>query len=100
MELDARGWCASTLHEERITRALWDLAEPTPDKVRKILTDPGYIDERIHDLKEFRASTRFFLDLRVEGGRLCLEGSAAGEETIVDACVAPESGPFRPSKRK
>nr|WP_229841704.1 hypothetical protein [Streptomyces brasiliensis] len=98
-ELDARDWCASTLHEERIAQALWYLEDPTPAKVRKILNSLGYIDERIHDLKQSGAATRFFLDLRVKGGRLCVEGSAAGEETIVDACVAPENGPFRPGKR-
>ncbi|MGW2938236.1 hypothetical protein ACWDA7_42110 [Streptomyces sp. NPDC001156] len=99
-ELDARDWCASTLHEERIAQALWDLTDPTPAKVRKILNGLGYTDERIHDLKQSGATTRFFLDLRVKGGRLCLEGSAASEETTVDACVAPETGPFTPSKWK
>ncbi|WP_063766933.1 hypothetical protein [Streptomyces sp. NRRL S-813] len=98
-DLDARDWCASTLHEERITQALWHLEDPTPAKVRKILNGLGYIDERIHDLTQSGAATRFFLDLRVKGGRLCLDGSAAGEETIVDACVAPETGQFRPSER-
>ncbi|MER5909619.1 hypothetical protein ABT124_03730 [Streptomyces sp. NPDC001982] len=99
LELDAADWCASTLHEERITQALLGLADPTPDQVQKTLNDLGYIDERIHGLKQSGATTRFFLDLRVKGGRLCMDGSAAGEETIVDACVAPETGPFTPSKR-
>jgi hypothetical protein len=99
VELNARDWCASNLHEERIAQALWDLADPTPAKVRTILNDLGYVDERIHDLKQSGATTRFFLDLRDKGGRLCLEGSAAGEETVVDKCVAPVSGPFTPGKR-
>ncbi|MFF8191445.1 hypothetical protein ACF05L_11440 [Streptomyces bobili] len=94
VELNARDWCASNLHEERIAQALWDLADPTPAKVRTILNDLGYVDERIHDLKQSGATTRFFLDLRDKGGRLCLEGSAAGEDTVVDKCVAPVSGPF------
>ncbi|MFI8390964.1 hypothetical protein [Streptomyces sp. NPDC085540] len=98
-ELNARDWCASALHEERIAQALQDLTDPTPAEVRKILNDLGYVDQRIHDLKRSGATTRFFLDLRDEGGRLCLEGSAAGEETVVDTCVAPVSGPFAAGSR-
>ncbi|MFJ5900879.1 hypothetical protein ACIQFZ_36965 [Streptomyces sp. NPDC093064] len=94
VELNARDWCASSLHEERIAQALWDLVEPTPTKVRATLNDLGYVDERIHDLKQSGATTRFFLDLRDKGGRLCLEGSAAGDKTVVDECVAPATGPF------
>ncbi|MEV5551519.1 hypothetical protein AB0L35_36230 [Streptomyces sp. NPDC052309] len=100
VELNARDWCASALHEERIAQALWDLAEPTPTKVRAILNDLGYVDERIHDLKQSGATTRFFLDLRDKGGQLCLEGSAAGEQTVVDKCVAPATGPFTAGGRK
>ncbi|MER7487339.1 hypothetical protein ABTY20_15800 [Streptomyces sp. NPDC126497] len=94
VELNARDWCASNYHEERIARALWDLVEPTPTEVRAILNGLGYVDGRIHGLKRSGATTRFFLDLRDRGGRLCLEGSAAGEETVVDKCVAPATGPF------
>lgn len=100
VELNGRDWCASNLHEERIAGALWDLADPTPTKVRAILNDLGYVDGRIHDLKQSGATTRFLLDLREKGGRLCLEGSAAGEETVVDKCVAPATGPFTPGDRK
>ncbi|MEU7069469.1 hypothetical protein AB0B30_11150 [Streptomyces narbonensis] len=100
VELNARDWCASNLHEQRIAEALWDLADPTPTKVRTILNDLGYVDERIHDLKQSGTATRFFLDLRENGGKLCLEGSAAGEETVVDKCVAPATGPFTPGDRK
>ncbi|MGW7240709.1 hypothetical protein [Streptomyces sp. NPDC054804] len=100
VELNARDWCASSLHEQRITQALWDLVEPTPTKVRAILNDLGYVDERINDLKQSGATTRFFLDLRDKGGRLCLEGSAAGEKTVVDTCVAPATGPFTAGERK
>ncbi|MFE2559985.1 hypothetical protein ACFXGT_28965 [Streptomyces sp. NPDC059352] len=99
VELNARDWCASNHHEQRIAEALWDLVDPTPTKVRMILNDLGYVDERIHHLKQSGATTRFFLDLREKGGKLCLEGSAAGEETIVDKCVAPATGPFTPGDR-
>ncbi|MGW6275103.1 hypothetical protein [Streptomyces sp. NPDC055060] len=100
VELNARDWCASARHEERIAQALWNLKDPTPAKVRTILNDLGYIDDRIHDLKRTGATVRFFLDLRDKGGRLCEQGSAAGERTVVDACVAPVNGPFRPAESK
>ncbi|MCZ0983018.1 hypothetical protein O1L60_39735 [Streptomyces diastatochromogenes] len=100
VELDARDWCAGSHHEQRVAEALLDLADPTPVKVRAILHDLGYADGRIHGLKQSGATTRFFLDLREKGGRLCLEGSAAGEETVVDKCVAAASGPFTPGDRK
>jgi hypothetical protein len=100
VELNARDWCAGNLHEERITRALWDLASPTPAKVRTILNDLGYIDERIHGLKQSGTTTRFLLDLRDQGGRLCLDGSAAGEKTVVDKCATPATGPFKAGERK
>ncbi|WP_405014962.1 hypothetical protein [Kitasatospora sp. NBC_01539] len=100
VELNARDWCAGNLHEERVTQALGDLPDPTPATVRTVLNNLGYLDERIHDLKQSGATTRFFLDLRDNGGRLCLEGSAAGESTVVDTCVAPAAGPFTPDERK
>ncbi|MEV7864480.1 hypothetical protein AB0O86_38595 [Streptomyces hirsutus] len=99
VELNARDWCAGVHHEQRIAQALWDLADPTPTKVRTILNDLGYIDERIHGLKQSGTTTRFFLDLRDRGGRLCLDGSAVGEQTVVEMCVAPATGPFTPEKR-
>ncbi|WP_237749511.1 hypothetical protein [Streptomyces sp. SS] len=99
VELTTRDWCASNLHEERVTGALSDLANPTPTKVRTILHDLGYTDERIHDLKQSGATTHFFLDLREHGGRLCLDGTVAGEDTVVDKCVAPATGPFTPGDR-
>ncbi|CAL9588904.1 hypothetical protein [Streptomyces sp. enrichment culture] len=91
VELDTRDWCAKALHEERIARALWDLAAPTPAEVRTILNGLGYTDERIHGLEG--APPRFLIDLRDRGSRLCLDGTAAGEQTVVEGCVAPETGP-------
>ncbi|MFE7790663.1 hypothetical protein [Streptomyces sp. NPDC057460] len=93
-ELNDRDWCASVQHEQRIVQALQSVSEPTPAKVRKTLNDLGYIDVRIHDLKQDGKVTRFYLDLREKGGRLCEEGLAAGEETDISACVAPADGPF------
>ncbi|MEU6986729.1 hypothetical protein ABZ946_25385 [Streptomyces sp. NPDC046324] len=99
-ELDARDWCAGVRHEQRITVALSDLADPTPATVRKILNDLGYIDERIHGLEQSDATTRFLLDLRMNGGRLCVDGSAGGEEPAIEKCVAPATGPFVPPRRE
>ncbi len=93
-ELNDRDWCASVQHEQRIVEALQAVPEPTPAKVRKTLNDLGYIDERIHGLEQVGRTTRFRLDLREKGGRLCENGSAAGEETDISPCVAPAAGPF------
>ncbi|MFI9154084.1 hypothetical protein [Streptomyces sp. NPDC053367] len=93
-ELDARDWCVMSLHEERVTRALLEVTDPAPAEVRKVLNGLGYIDARIHRLERSGTTTRFLLDLRDKGGRLCLDGTAAGERTLVEGCVAPESGPL------
>ncbi len=88
-ELSDRDRCASVQHEQRIIQALQAVSEPTPAKVRKTLNSLGYIDERIHGLKQDGEATRFRLDLRESGGRLCEAGLAAGEETDVTVCAAP-----------
>ncbi|MEV5356197.1 hypothetical protein [Streptomyces sp. NPDC052693] len=98
VELNARDWCAGNLHEQRVAQALWYLPEPTPAKVRTVLNDLGYVDARIHDLRQSGPATRFLLDLRDRGGRLCLDGSAAAKRTEVEMCVAPASGPFKPAE--
>ncbi|MFD3534143.1 hypothetical protein [Streptomyces sp. NPDC058664] len=94
VELDARDWCAGVQHEQRVAEALLQLKRPDPAQVRKALNDLGYIDERIHGLKQSAAVTKFAIDLRDKGGRLCLDGTANGELTEVEACVAPEDGAF------
>jgi hypothetical protein len=91
VELNDRDRCAGNLHEQRIAQVLWDLAEPTPAKVRTVLNDLGYVDARIHDLRQSGATTRFLLDL---------DGSAAAKRTVVEMCVAPASGPFTPAERE
>lgn len=93
-ELNDRDWCASVQHEQRIIEALQKVSEPTPAKVRKALNDLGYIDERIHGLEQDGEATRFYLDLRESGGRLCEAGRAAGEVTDVNVCAAPATGAF------
>ncbi|MFF7473667.1 hypothetical protein [Streptomyces sp. NPDC008092] len=97
-QLSDRDWCASVQHEQRIIRALQAVSEPTPAKVRKSLNGLGYIDERIHGLRQEGKVTRFHLDLREKGGRLCEAGAAAGEQTDVTPCVAPATGSFAVKK--
>ncbi len=92
--LNARDWCASVQHEQRVIEALQKVSRPTPTSVRKTLNRLGYIDARIHDLVQDGAITRFHLDLRESGGRLCERGTAAGEATEMTPCVAPATGAF------
>ncbi|MFF5980344.1 hypothetical protein ACFY78_16020 [Streptomyces olindensis] len=92
--LSDRDQCASVQHEQRIIEALQSVSEPTPAKVRESLNGLGYIDERIHGLEQDGKTTRFYLDLREKGGRLCEAGVAAGEESDVTTCMAPATGPF------
>ncbi|MFE7461561.1 hypothetical protein [Streptomyces sp. NPDC057554] len=93
-ELSDRDLCTSGHHEQRVVEALQEVADPTPVKVRKTLNSLGYIDEHIHGLQQDGTTTRFHLDLRESGGRLCVAGLAAGEESDASACVAPATGPF------
>ncbi|UCA48953.1 hypothetical protein LEL86_06530 [Streptomyces sp. WA6-1-16] len=93
-ELDDRDRCVSAHHEQRVIAALQKVADPTPAKVRKTLNGLGYTDERIHHLKQDGKKTRFHLDLREGGGRLCESGLAAGAVSDVVPCVAVAEGPF------
>ncbi|MFF3210739.1 hypothetical protein ACFYYB_08735 [Streptomyces sp. NPDC002886] len=95
VELDTRDWCAGVSHESQVYLAVEKIAEPTPAKVRAALNAAGYPDDRIHGLEQSGATTHFLLDLRENGGRLCVEGSVGGgEEPVTDKCVAPATGPF------
>ncbi|AXG78211.1 hypothetical protein [Streptomyces paludis] len=94
VQLNDRDQCASLQHEQRIIQALQKVSEPTPAKVRVTLNGLGYIDERIHGLKQDGKATRFYLDLREKGGRLCEAGLATGRESDVAVCTAPATGPF------
>ncbi|MFD6494907.1 hypothetical protein [Streptomyces sp. NPDC060188] len=93
-ELSDRDMCASVQHEQRIIEALQAVSKPTPDNVREALNRLGYIDERIHGLKQAGRATRFHLDLRENGGRLCEAGRAAGDQTEVTPCTASATGAF------
>ncbi|CAM5599806.1 hypothetical protein [Streptomyces badius] len=94
-ELDDRDWCVSAHHEQRVIAALQMLEDPTPTTVRKTLNGLGYTDERIHHLKQGGKGTRFYLDLREDGGRLCQSGVAAGASSDALPCVADAEGPFK-----
>ncbi|MGW6636811.1 hypothetical protein [Streptomyces cyaneofuscatus] len=65
-----------------------------PPLVRATLNSLGYTDERIHHLQHDGRNTRFHLDLREDGGRLCESGLAAGAVSDVVPCVAVAEGPF------
>ncbi|WP_327235022.1 hypothetical protein OG349_14715 [Streptomyces sp. NBC_01317] len=97
--LNALQKCEGRLHAARVTKALSGPEELTTAQVRKALTDLGYLDERIHRLERSGATTHFYLDLRVLGGSLCLEGTVTGTKAVVEAYGAPEDGPFTPVKR-
>jgi len=94
-ELNARDWCVSGHHEQRVIEALQKLAGPTPSKVRETLNGLGYTDDLIHSLKQDGETTRFYLDLRESGGRLCESGLAAGKSSDVTPCVAAATGTFK-----
>ncbi|WP_405950608.1 hypothetical protein OG588_34150 [Streptomyces prunicolor] len=91
--------CEGRLHSKRITKALSRPTAPTPGEIRTTLNDLGYINERIHNLRKSGATTRFYVDLRVLGGSLCLDGSVTSTTTVVTAFAAPPTGPFIPAKR-
>lgn len=94
-ELNARDRCVSGHHEQRVIEALQTVAGPTPAKVRETLNGLGYTDDLIHSLKQDGETTRFYLDLRESGGRLCESGLAAGRSSDVTPCVAAATGPFK-----
>ncbi|MFD3535437.1 hypothetical protein [Streptomyces sp. NPDC058664] len=93
-EWDLHEWCTSVHHEQRIIEALQKVADSTSATVRKTLNRLGYIDEHIHGLEQDGRTTRFHLDLRENGSRLCETGVAAGEDTDVGPCVARATGAF------
>ncbi|MEU6354010.1 hypothetical protein ABZ896_32550 [Streptomyces sp. NPDC047072] len=77
--------CEADVHERRITRALRDNADPTPEQVRTTLVGLGYIDKRIHGPERAGARVEFTLDLRVLGGHLCLDGRTGGGTTVIES---------------
>ncbi|MFF7486996.1 hypothetical protein ACFZBC_16070 [Streptomyces luteogriseus] len=84
MELNARDRYAGHLHAERVARTPWDLKTPTPTGVRAVLSDLGYLDERVHGLRWSGAATR-------------LPGSPSICATAADgsAATAPQPVPGR-----
>lgn len=100
-ELDQNDWCAMVRHEERVAQVLLELDAPTPASVRRALNGIGYTDAHIHDVEQAGAATRFVLDLRRgDGGRLCLQATADGAESVAEGCVVPAGGPFDPAARR
>ncbi|WP_234342380.1 hypothetical protein [Streptomyces sp. NRRL B-3648] len=75
--------CEARVHARRIGDALARTPDPTPGQVRDALHGLGYPDERIDGPDEAGRSTTFTLDLRIMGGRLCLDGTVTGARTTV-----------------
>lgn len=100
LELSPYEWCAGHLHVERVTHALMAIEKPTPELVRAALNDLGYVDERILGPRRTEGKIRFLLDLRVDGGKLCLWGETGGGEPYVElfADTGPEPS-FSPDPR-
>ncbi|MGX2995315.1 hypothetical protein JNUCC64_13635 [Streptomyces sp. JNUCC 64] len=110
--------CEGRLHAERITRVLDALDDPTPARVGKALDELGYPDGRVHGLKRSGGPdaldppgapggsgrpggpVRFFLDLRMMGGSLALEGTVSDGKTAVEPFAVAEVGPFAPEDRE
>ncbi|WP_247196682.1 hypothetical protein [Streptomyces sp. GESEQ-35] len=83
-ELSSVEKCAARGHVRRITKALKDIADPTPGQVGDVLRDLGYIDERVDGPQRSGERVEFTLDLRVLGGQLCLDGSVTGTGTAIE----------------
>ncbi|MFE9767181.1 hypothetical protein ACFYPC_22100 [Streptomyces sp. NPDC005808] len=90
--------CEGRIHGNRITQALTGLNKPSTIQVRQELNKLGYTDSRIHGLHAEQGIVRFYVDLRVMGGQLALNGTAAGNKTTVGAFAHPAEGAFNPGK--
>ncbi|NGO13321.1 hypothetical protein G5C60_38420 [Streptomyces sp. HC44] len=91
MDLSSVEKCTAGIHTRRITKALKNTPDPTPQQVRKTLHDLGYIDERLHGPQRSGESVKFTLDLRILGGGLCLSGSTTGTKTAIEPYGATAS---------
>jgi hypothetical protein len=100
IELSPYEWCAGHRHVERVTQAVAALEKPTPELVRATLNDFGYIDERILGPERSDGKTRFVLDLRVDGGELCVWGEVGRGVPYVELFADTDAEPsFSPDPR-
>ncbi|MEV0175223.1 hypothetical protein AB0I00_29400 [Streptomyces sp. NPDC050803] len=83
-ELSSLEECEADIHTRRITKALAETPNPTPQQVTDTLHTLGYIDERIDGPQLDGEKVNFTLDLRIMDGQLCLSGSTTGTHTTID----------------
>ncbi|MER5480799.1 hypothetical protein ABT026_28045 [Streptomyces sp. NPDC002734] len=93
IELSPYEWCAGHRHVQRVFQEVAAIEEPTPELVRTALNDLGYVDERIVGLERSGGRTHFLLDLRVDGGELCLWGETGGAEPYVELFAETDAEP-------
>ncbi|MFJ3667506.1 hypothetical protein ACIPSE_13740 [Streptomyces sp. NPDC090106] len=83
-ELSSVEECDARQHIRRITAELDGTADPAPGEVGAALRRLGYIEERIEGPRRSGGGVAFTLDLRLMGGRLCLDGTATAGRTVVE----------------
>ncbi|QDY78255.1 hypothetical protein [Streptomyces qinzhouensis] len=99
--LDPVEECAGASHALRITKAITGLGpNPSPQRVKSALTGIEYSSKRIHGPSQANGTTRYWLDLRLMGGKLGMEISVAGSKVRVTAHGVPETGPFLATQRQ
>lgn len=94
-ELDAEEECVGRLHVERIGKEFDSLTDTSPEQIRAALNRLGYIDGRILGLERTEELTRFVLDLRFMGSRLCISGDVTASEAVIEAFAASPGGKIR-----
>ncbi|MER5490221.1 hypothetical protein [Streptomyces sp. NPDC002490] len=87
--LDAFDRCLAERNAEHLTRALDELDDPAPDRVRAVLNRLDYPNDRIHGLRRTGATTRFLVDLRMFEGVLALKGSVTRTDGSTESTFEP-----------
>ncbi|MGW1143911.1 hypothetical protein ACWD6I_02375 [Streptomyces sp. NPDC002454] len=87
--LDAFDRCLAERNAEHLTRALAELDDPAPDRVRAVLNRLDYPSDRIHGLRRTGTSTRFLVDLRMFEGVLALKGSVTRTDGSTESTFEP-----------
>lgn len=87
--------CDGGEHVKRVREAFGNTRTTGHRAMREKLTDLGYPVSRIHRMPDRAGAPRVRLDLRVMGGHLALEVTAAGRGVTVEAFGAPETEDVR-----
>ncbi|MGV9311281.1 hypothetical protein ACWDR0_03690 [Streptomyces sp. NPDC003691] len=87
--------CVGDAHARRVTGPVTGLGPAaSPEQVKAELRGLGYPGHRIHGPVRSGETTRYWLDLRIMGGRLALEISSAGPKVRATPQGVFENGPF------